>query len=110
MAQLSSQGNNAIIYLTYAFLLATGLLLAWKFGNKNNFLASNGTQTGIPLAINFIASGTYYLILTRCNWPAGASSFLLRTEGAETKPFALDQDRSCVRRLSCSKISNIDSS
>lgn len=57
MAQLSSQGNNAIIYLSYAFLLATGLFLAWKFANSKNFLSSNGTQSGLPLAVNFIASG-----------------------------------------------------
>lgn len=63
MAQLSSQGSNAIIYLTYAFLLATGLFLAWKFANKNNFLSSNGTQSGLPLAVNFIASGMYLLFV-----------------------------------------------
>jgi len=57
MAQLSSQGNNAIIYLTYIFMLATGLFLAWKFASKTDFLSSNGTQRGIPLALNFIASG-----------------------------------------------------
>ncbi|CCG21944.1 Dur3 urea transporter [Candida orthopsilosis Co 90-125] len=56
MAQLSSQGNNAIIYLTYIFMLATGLFLAWKFASKTDFLSSNGTQRGIPLALNFIAS------------------------------------------------------
>ncbi|CAI5760046.1 unnamed protein product [Candida verbasci] len=56
MAQLSSQGNNAIIYLSYAFMLATGLLLAWKFHSAKDFLSSNGTQRGIPLALNFIAS------------------------------------------------------
>lgn len=57
MAQLSSQGNNAIIYLTYAFLLATGIFIAWKYTKANSFLSSNGTQRGIPLALNFIASG-----------------------------------------------------
>ncbi|KAI5964240.1 uncharacterized protein KGF55_002182 [Candida pseudojiufengensis] len=56
MAQLSSQGNNAIIYLSYAFMLATGLFLAWKYASKDDFLASNGTQRGLPLALNFIAS------------------------------------------------------
>lgn len=57
MAQLSSQGSNAIIYLTYAFMLFTALFLAWKFANSGQFLQSNGTQRGIPLALNFIASG-----------------------------------------------------
>lgn len=56
---LSSQGNNAIIYLSYAFLLATGLFLAFKFARKDNFLSSNGTQSTIPLALNFIASGMF---------------------------------------------------
>lgn len=56
---LSNPGNNAIIWLSYAFLLATGLFLAWKFSNKDSFLSSNGTQRGIPLALNFIASGMY---------------------------------------------------
>lgn len=59
MAQLSSQGNNAIIYLTYAFLLATGVFIALKYSKANSFLSSNGTQKGIPLALNFIASGMY---------------------------------------------------
>lgn len=59
MAQLSSQGNNAIIYLTYIALLASGIFLAWKFAKKENFLSSNGTQKGLPLAVNFIASGMY---------------------------------------------------
>ena len=57
MAQLSSQGSNAIIYLTYAFLLFTGLFLAWKFSSSKNFIESNGTKKGLPLALNFIASG-----------------------------------------------------
>ncbi|ODV79167.1 urea transport protein [Suhomyces tanzawaensis NRRL Y-17324] len=56
MGQLSSQGYNAIIYLSYAFLLFTGLFLAWKYSSLNTFLSSNGTQRGIPLALNFIAS------------------------------------------------------
>lgn len=57
---LSSQGNNAIIYLSYAFLLATGVFIAIKFNQKNSFLSSNGTQKGLPLALNFIASGMYF--------------------------------------------------
>lgn len=58
MSKISSEGNNAIIYMSYVFLLFTGLFLAWKFGNNSNFLSSNGTQRGLPLAVNFIASGT----------------------------------------------------
>lgn len=59
MGTISSQGNNAIIYLTYAFLLFTGLFLAWRYGNDKNFLSSNKTQRGLPLAVNFIASGMF---------------------------------------------------
>jgi hypothetical protein len=59
MGHLSSAGSNAIIYLTYAFLLATGMFLALKYASKTDFLSSNGTQRGIPLALNFIASGMY---------------------------------------------------
>lgn len=57
MAQLSSQGNNAIVYLSYAFMLATGLFIAWKYSKKETFLSSNGSQRAIPLALNFFASG-----------------------------------------------------
>ena len=64
MAQLSSQGNNAIIYLSYAFMLATGLFLAWKFSSNKDFLSSNGTQRGIPLALNFVASAMGVGIIT----------------------------------------------
>lgn len=64
MSQLSSQGNNAIIYLTYAFLLATGLFIAFKYSNSLSFLSSNGTQRGVPLALNFIASAMGCGILT----------------------------------------------
>lgn len=61
---LSSQGNNAIIYLSYAFMLFTGLFLAWKFASNKDFLAANGTQRGLPLALNFIASAMGVGILT----------------------------------------------
>lgn len=54
---LSSQGNNAIVYLTYAFLLATGCYLAIRFTSKESFLASNGSQRTFPLVLNFVASG-----------------------------------------------------
>lgn len=54
---ISSEGNNAIIYMSYVFLLATGLFLAFKYHKGNNFLSSNGTQRTIPLIFNFVASG-----------------------------------------------------
>lgn len=64
MAQLSFQANHAIIWCTYGFLLITGCLLAWRFGSQKQFLSSNGTQRGIPLALNFIASAMGCGILT----------------------------------------------
>ncbi|KAG7664288.1 uncharacterized protein J8A68_002203 [[Candida] subhashii] len=64
MSQLSSQGSNAIIYTTYGFMLITALFLAWKFANSSQFLQSNGTQRGVPLALNFIASAMGVGILT----------------------------------------------
>ncbi|OCL11891.1 hypothetical protein AOQ84DRAFT_335184 [Glonium stellatum] len=55
----STQASNAIIYLTYGVFLATGVFIAWRLRNqsKNEYLSSNRTQKGIPLALNFIASG-----------------------------------------------------
>lgn len=50
--------------MTYAFLLATGLFLAFKFASAGTFLSSNGTQKGIPLALNFIASAMGCGVLT----------------------------------------------
>lgn len=57
MGVISTAGYNAIIYMSYAMLLVTGLLLAWRFATKDNFLSSNGTQGGLALAVNFVASG-----------------------------------------------------
>lgn len=55
---LTDPQYNGIIYSTYAFLLLSGIALAWKFTkSEENFLSNNGTQRGIPLALNFIASG-----------------------------------------------------
>lgn len=63
MAQLSFQASNAIIYLTYGAMLFSGIAVAWyqltRTSKGKNFLSSNGTSTGIPLALNFIASGQY---------------------------------------------------
>ncbi|ONH69574.1 putative urea active transporter 2 [Cyberlindnera fabianii] len=54
---LSSQASNAIMYITYGVLLITGLLIAWKVKSKAGFLSANQTQAGLPLALNFVASG-----------------------------------------------------
>lgn len=60
MGYISVAGYNAIIYCSYAALLVSGLFLAWKFATKDNFLSNNGTQGGLALAINFIASGMLF--------------------------------------------------
>jgi hypothetical protein len=59
MGQPSFQASNAIIYLTYGAFLIMGTSIAWKLRGqgKKEFLSSNGTQTAMPLALNFIASG-----------------------------------------------------
>lgn len=58
---LSFQASNAIVYLTYGAMLVSGVAIALHQMRKSNtlkdFLSSNGTRTGIPLALNFIASG-----------------------------------------------------
>ncbi|KAF2176164.1 hypothetical protein K469DRAFT_678988 [Zopfia rhizophila CBS 207.26] len=71
----STQASNAIIYLTYGAFLVTGCYIAWRLRHqtKTEWLSSNGTQKGIPLALNFIASAlgsgilfTYPQIATIC--------------------------------------------
>jgi hypothetical protein len=59
MGQPSFEASNAVIYLTYGFFLISGAGIAWKWRNTatTDFLSSNGTQTALPLALNFIASG-----------------------------------------------------
>lgn len=65
---LSVQASNSIIYLSYGAMLASGLGIAYhqikKFRAKGistsaDFVSSNGSSTGVPLALNFIASGSY---------------------------------------------------
>lgn len=63
MAELSFQASNAIVYLSYGAMLVSGLVIAWAVQKKQHkvqdFLSSNGSQTGWKLALNFFASGTY---------------------------------------------------
>lgn len=59
MGSLSFQASNAIIYVTYGILLISGTAIGWYCRDKKTFLSSNGTQKGIPLAFNFVASGMY---------------------------------------------------
>ncbi|GMG32149.1 unnamed protein product [Ambrosiozyma monospora] len=60
---LSSEASNAIIYCSYGLMLIFGTCIALyktKFQNTDKtFLSSNGTKKGVPLALNFIASGKY---------------------------------------------------
>lgn len=57
---LSFQASNAIIYLSYGAMLVSGVAIAWhqlRKSTKEGFLSSNGSSKGIPLSLNFIASG-----------------------------------------------------
>ncbi|KAF2460175.1 hypothetical protein BDY21DRAFT_186592 [Lineolata rhizophorae] len=59
MGQPSFEASNAIIYLTYGAFLIVGLVIAWRirYQSTKDFVSSNGTQTALPLSLNFIASG-----------------------------------------------------
>ncbi|KAG0680911.1 hypothetical protein C6P42_004569 [Pichia californica] len=64
---LSFQASNAIVYLSYGAMLVSGVAIAVYQLRKNKngkteFLSSNGTRTGLPLSLNFIASGKYLFI------------------------------------------------
>ncbi|CDK25207.1 unnamed protein product [Kuraishia capsulata CBS 1993] len=54
---LSTAASNGIVYATYMAMLISGIGIAlyWR-SDKSSFLSSNGTRTGIPLALNFIAA------------------------------------------------------
>ncbi|KAK9314092.1 hypothetical protein V1522DRAFT_392251 [Lipomyces starkeyi] len=64
MAIPSTQASNACIYTTYGVFLVFGLLVAWKFSNRKEFLAAIRSQPAIPLAFNFIASVLQHRITT----------------------------------------------
>ncbi|OAL05642.1 hypothetical protein IQ06DRAFT_211712 [Phaeosphaeriaceae sp. SRC1lsM3a] len=55
----STPASNAIIYLTLGAFLVLGCYIAWRLRNQSKleWLSSNRTQKGVPLALNFIASG-----------------------------------------------------
>ncbi|KAJ4346131.1 hypothetical protein N0V95_005684 [Ascochyta clinopodiicola] len=54
----SQPASNAIIYLTLGAFLVLGCFVAWRLRHqsKTEWLSSNRTQKGVPLALNFIAS------------------------------------------------------
>ncbi|KAK5104181.1 hypothetical protein LTS08_002067 [Lithohypha guttulata] len=60
MGQPSQPASNALIYCTYAAFLVFGLAIAWRLRHqsKGEWLSANRTQKGVPLALNFIASGS----------------------------------------------------
>jgi len=59
MGQPSFEASNALIYLSYGAFLVLGTGIAWKMRNqsKGEYLSGNRTQTALPIALNFIASG-----------------------------------------------------
>ncbi|KAI5777375.1 hypothetical protein EDC01DRAFT_624161 [Geopyxis carbonaria] len=59
MGKPSQPASQSLIYCTYGAFLVIGCWIAWLYrGNsKSQFLHSNRTQTAIPLALNFVASG-----------------------------------------------------
>ncbi|CDO57835.1 hypothetical protein, no similarity [Geotrichum candidum] len=57
MGMPSTQASNALIYMSLVAMLALGLFVSWKNSKRNEFLSSNRTQRGLPLAMNFVASG-----------------------------------------------------
>lgn len=57
MGLLSNFTAYSILWLTYLALLASATILAYRDRNSKTFLSANGTQTAIPLALNFVASG-----------------------------------------------------
>ncbi|KAF3000689.1 hypothetical protein E8E13_002015 [Curvularia kusanoi] len=58
MGMPSQPASNAIIYLTLGAFLVLGCGIAWRLRHqsKTEWLSSNRTQKGVPLALNFIAS------------------------------------------------------
>lgn len=56
MTQLSPLAGNAVIYPTFALILLTGLYYARRNCSRTGSLACNGTQSAIPLALNFVAA------------------------------------------------------
>jgi len=58
MGMPSFAASNALIYLTLGAFLVGGLVIAWRVRTTSTkeYLSSNGTQSAIPLALNFIAS------------------------------------------------------
>ncbi|PHH50541.1 hypothetical protein CFIMG_007395RA00001 [Ceratocystis fimbriata CBS 114723] len=65
--QPSSEASNALIYVTYSAFLVLGVAVSWVFRDKltGSFYASNRTQSALPLALNFMASGEWCSAVAR---------------------------------------------
>ncbi|CDO95376.1 unnamed protein product [Kluyveromyces dobzhanskii CBS 2104] len=59
MGSISIPAAHGIVWPTYFVMLVVACGIAfWKFSEKpKTFLSANGTQKGVPLAFNFVASG-----------------------------------------------------
>ncbi|ROT41705.1 hypothetical protein SODALDRAFT_349632 [Sodiomyces alkalinus F11] len=59
MPQPSLAASHGIIFATYGlfFLMGTGLAWTLRHNLRGGFLSANRTQTALPVALNFIASG-----------------------------------------------------
>ncbi|SCV03891.1 LAMI_0H11782g1_1 [Lachancea mirantina] len=56
MGHLSFQAAHGIVWPTYVVLLITASIVAYWKRDSKTFLSANGTQKGVPLAFNFVAS------------------------------------------------------
>lgn len=57
MGSLNFEAAHAIIWPTYGIMLVIASLIAYWKRDSKSFLSANGTQKGLPLAFNFVASG-----------------------------------------------------
>lgn len=56
---ISHHAANACIYTSYVVFLIMGLVVAYIFRNRGEFLAGRHTRKHFFLAMNFLASGKY---------------------------------------------------
>lgn len=57
MNLLSDASAYNLLWTTYGILLVSATFVAFKERDNSAFISANGTQTALPLALNFIASG-----------------------------------------------------
>ncbi|AMD22240.1 HGL100Cp [Eremothecium sinecaudum] len=56
MSVLSSVAANAIVWPLFAVMLIVSCTIAYFKSSGSSFISANGTQKGVPLALNFIAT------------------------------------------------------